>query len=192
MTTASSPAPVARYTGVAIALHWLIAVLIGANLLLIWWVDDWPKDWERPIIDLHKSIGLTVLGLVLLRILWRLGHPAPPLPETYSRWERIAAHAAHIGLYLLILAIPLSGWIHDSAWKGGPTHPLTLFGVIPWFRIPMIANQDPDTKEKLHSLFFAMHQTLAWVLYGLFILHVGGALKHQWFDKEPELQRMLP
>ena len=181
-----------RYTRIAMFLHWIIAVLIGLNLLLVWFVDKWPKSWTRPVIDTHKSIGITVLGLVLLRLLWRASHPPPPLPQGYPRWERWAAHLAHAALYVLILAIPLSGWMHDSAWKGGPTHPMKLFWLVPWFRIAPIATMAPAAKEHLHDVFFAIHKWLAYVLYGLFGLHVAAALKHQWLDKQPELQRMLP
>lgn len=181
-----------RYTGVAIALHWIIAVLIAANLFLVWFVDDWPKTWTRPVIDLHKSFGITVLGLVLLRVLWRIGHRPPPLPDDYPKVERWAAHAGHAVLYALIFLIPLSGWIHDSAWKGAATHPLSLFGVVPFPRISVIMSADPAVKERLHDIFFKAHQWLAYGLYGLFIIHVGAALKHQWIDRKPELQRMLP
>jgi cytochrome b561 len=183
---------IARYTRVAIVLHWLVASLIAANLVLVWFVDDWPKDWVRPVIDLHKSFGITVLGLVLLRLLWRIGHKPPPLPAAYPAWERHASAVAHAVLYLLILAIPISGWMHDSAWKEGPTHPVKLFWLIPWPRIPMIANQAQPMKEHLHDLFFAAHKWFAYVLYGLFGLHVAAALKHQWIDRQPEIQRMLP
>ena len=93
---------------------------------------------------------------------------------------------------MLIFALPITGWIHDSAWKGAAANPLTLFGAIPWFRIGLIANQDPATKEQIHSVFFTFHALFADVLYALFALHVAGALKHQWFDHEKELQRMLP
>lgn len=181
-----------RYTGVAIVLHWLIAAFIAVNLVMIWFIDRYPQDWQRPVIDLHKSIGITVLGLVLLRILWRLSHKPPALPPNYPKAERLAAHLAHFALYALILLLPLSGWIHDSAWKGAATHPLNLYGVIPWFRIPAIMAQPAPVKETIHAVFFKMHQILAYVLYVLFVLHVGAALKHQWMDREPELQRMLP
>jgi cytochrome b561 len=183
---------IARYTRVAIVLHWLVAALIAANLVLVWFVDDWPKDWTRPVIDLHKSFGITVLGLVLLRLLWRIGHKPPPLPAAYPAWERRASTIAHGVLYLLILAIPISGWMHDSAWKDGPTHPVKLFWLIPWPRIPMIANTAQPMKEHLHDIFFAAHTWFAYVLYGLFGLHVAAALKHQWIDRQPEIQRMLP
>ena len=181
-----------RYTGVAMILHWTVAVLILANLVLVWFVDKWPQNWTRPVIDAHKSIGITVLGLVLLRLLWRAAHPPPPLPKNYPRWERLAAHAAHAALYVLILAIPLSGWLHDSAWKDAPTHPMKLFWLVPWPRFSAISHLDPVFKEQVHDVFFAIHKWLAYVLYALFALHVGAALKHQWIDREPELQRMLP
>ncbi len=181
-----------RYTRVAILLHWLVAAMITVNVLMIWAVDSLPDSMERPIIDTHKSIGITVLGLAILRLLWRLTHPAPPFPASYRRWERLAAHAAHIVLYVLIFCLPLSGWIHDSAWKGAAAHPLTLYGIIPWFRIGAIAHQDPDTKEAIHSLFSQIHTSLAYVLYAMVVLHIAGALKHQFIDRQPELQRMLP
>jgi cytochrome b561 len=172
--------------------HWLVAAGIIANFLIVWTVDSLPKGAERPMINLHKSIGITVLGLAILRLLWRLANPPPPLPASYGRWERAGAHAAHWALYVLIFAMPITGWIHDSAWKLAPQNPLTLFGVIPWFRIGAIAHQDPATKERIHDLFAQIHGLLGWVLVALFALHVAGALKHQWLDREPELQRMLP
>jgi len=88
--------------------------------------------------------------------------------------------------------IPLTGWIHDSAWKGAPTHPLNLFWVIPWFRFGFIENLAPATKEQLHTVFFQIHAALAYVLYAVVALHIAGALKHQFVDREPELQRMFP
>ena len=181
-----------RYTRTAIALHWLIALLIVVNVGLGLSADYLPDDWVRPVIDTHKSIGITVLGLAIMRLLWRLTHPAPKLSSHYARWERIAAHGVHVALYLLIFALPLSGWIHDSAWKDAATHPMTLFGTIPWPRIGWVMDVEPATKERLHDLFGSLHTWFGYVLYAAFGLHVVGALKHQWLDREPELQRMLP
>ena len=190
---AASPHPPQRYTRTAMLLHWLVALLILANLVLVWTVDLLPEDFTRPMIDTHKSIGITVIGLALMRLLWRAAHPPPPLPAGYPRLERWGAHAAHIGLYVLIFALPISGWMHDSAWDGAPTHPIRLFGLIPFPRIGWIENvADPARKERLHDLFFGWHAAFAYVLYGLVGLHVLGALKHQFVDREAELQRMLP
>jgi cytochrome b561 len=182
----------ARYTRTAMALHWLLAVLILGNLLLGLTADWFPEGIVRPAIDTHKSIGLTVLGLVLLRILWRATHRPPAFPAGMSRTERLAAHAGHFGLYVLILLLPLSGWFHDSAFKNAAAHPLRIFWVIPWFRIGPIANLPPAQKEAFHSLWYEIHAYTAWVLLGLLALHVLGALKHQWIDGMPELQRMWP
>lgn len=179
-----------RYTRVAAVLHWVIAAFIVANVIIALTADSLPDDWIRPAIDLHKSIGLTVLGLVVMRILWRLSHPAPPLPASYPRVERIGAHVAHGLLYFLILALPITGWLHDSAFKDAAAHPLKIFWIIPWFRIGAIADLDPATKERLHGQFFALHTWSAYAIYMLVALHVLGALKHQFLDGEPEFQRM--
>ncbi|WP_158743909.1 cytochrome b [Acidisphaera sp. L21] len=181
-----------RYTRTAITLHWLIAVLMIGNVTLILFVDTFPDAMVRPAINLHKSIGLTVLGLGLLRVLWRLSHRPPPLPPGMPVWERLGAHAAHLVLYGLILGLPISGWVHDSAFKSAGDFPLYLYGVIPWFRIGPIMALDPATKEQVHTLWFQIHSSLAYVLYAMVALHILGALKHQFIDKQPELQRMLP
>lgn len=181
-----------RYTRTAIALHWTIALLIVVNVVLALSTDYLPDERVRGVIDLHKSIGITVLGLASMRLLWRFTHPAPALPTRYARWERVGAHIAHGLLYLLIFALPLSGWLHDSAWKDAATHPMTLFGTIPWPRVGWVMNLDPATRETLHDRFGDLHTWFGDVLYLAFALHVIGALKHQWFDREPELQRMLP
>ena len=182
----------ARYTNTAIALHWAVAVLIGINVALALSADSLPDDWVRPVIDTHKSIGITVLGLALLRLLWRATHRPPALPAVYPRWERLGAHAAHAALYLLIFALPVSGWLHDSAWKGASTHPMTLFGIVPWPRIGWVTDLEPVLKEAWHDRFGALHAWFGYLLYGLFAVHVAGALKHQWMDRQAELQRMLP
>lgn len=184
------PEPLQRYSRVAATLHWVIAALIAINVTLGFTAELFPDDWVRPAIDLHKSVGLTVLGLVLLRILWRVSHPAPPLPRSYPRLERIGAHAAHIALYGLILLLPISGWMHDSAFKDAAAHPLRIFWVIPWFRIGPIAHLDPATKEVVHGQLFALHVWAGYALYALVALHILAALKHQFIDREPEFQRM--
>ena len=176
-----------RYTAPAIVLHWLVALGIMINVLIMWTLSALP---ERPAVNLHKSIGITVLGLAILRLLWRLTHKPPPLPPGTRRWERLSAHAAHTLLYVLIFALPLTGWIHDSAWKAAAGNPLTLFGVIPWFRISAVQDMAPGPKEHMHALFGQLHTSCAYVLYALLAAHILGALKHQFVDNRPSLRRM--
>jgi cytochrome b561 len=144
----------------------------------------------RQVIDTHKSIGIMVLGLATLRLLWRLSHPQPAVDPSHARWERRLARWVHALLYLLLFAMPLSGWLHDSAWKDAATHPMSLFGFIPWPRISAISTLDPARKESLHALFGSLHAWCSYALYGLLVLPVGGALKHQFLDRRPSLQRM--
>jgi cytochrome b561 len=180
-----------RYSRVAVALHWLMAVLMFGNILLAWSIDLVPEERIRQVIDTHKSIGITVLGLLVLRVLWRLGHKPPAWPEGFlTLWEGRVAHLVHIGLYALLFALPFSGWLHDSAWKAADTHPMTLFGLVPWPRISAITSLEPVQKEALHDLFGEAHEALATVFYVLFALHLLGALKHQFIDGRKGLQRM--
>ncbi|QHI98803.1 cytochrome b [Xylophilus rhododendri] len=190
-----SPAPSstllqAGYTRPAIVLHWLIAAAMVANVAIILSVEHLPDDWVRPAVDTHKSFGITVLGLALLRLLWRIGHRPPALPGACARWEVVAAHIVHVLLYLVMFWMPLSGWLHDSAWNEAATHPMKLFGTIGWPRVGFIENLAPDVKEPLHTLFGQLHTWGAYVLYGLLFLHIAGALKHQFFDREAVLRRM--
>jgi cytochrome b561 len=175
-----------KYTKTAMLLHWLIALLIAANMELF------ADHWVRAAIDTHKSIGISVLGLVLLRILWRIGHPPPALPYSFAPWERRLASAGHIGLYVLMLAIPLTGWMHDSAWKKAAEYPMQLFYTVPWPRIDLIQQIEPQYKEYLHGLFGTVHQSLGWALLVLLVAHIGAVIKHHVKDKEPIVQRMLP
>ncbi len=181
-----------RYTGAAIAFHWLVAAGIAANVALAW---TWPYLADanvRPAIDTHKSIGITVLGLAVMRLLWRWTHRPPALPSSYQRWETRLSHATHIALYVVIFAMPLSGWIMDSAWAGAASNPMSLFGLFEWPRIGLVEHLPPATRDGVHAAFGAAHFWIAWMIYGLVALHIAGALKHQWLDRERELQRMLP
>ena len=181
-----------RYTRLAMAFHWLVALGITCNFLIIWTVDSLPKSAERPMVNLHKSIGITVLGLAIMRLLWRYANPPPALPAAYRPWERWLSHAVHYSLYALIFLMPISGWIHDSAWKLAAQNPLRLFWVVPWFRLGFITDQPPASKEYIHTVSIQVHAALGWALLALFALHILGVLKHQVLDREPELQRMVP
>jgi cytochrome b561 len=183
------PTPL-HYTRIAIVLHWIIAALMIINVPLAWIANDLPAEWIQPFVDTHKSIGITVLGLALMRLLWRLGHRPPPLPSSYRPWERRGAHWAHIVLYALMFALPVTGWMHDSAWKEAALHPMQYFFLVPWPRIGWIADLEPSFKEMFHTVFGLIHAWLGYFLYALLALHIAGALKHQFLDGEAELQRM--
>ncbi|RQR34220.1 MULTISPECIES: cytochrome b [unclassified Burkholderia] len=200
MTTRIESPPIAldgaqapsQYTRTAMVLHWTIAVLMIGNAALGLSADSLSDGWVRPVIDTHKSIGITVLGLALMRILWRVSHRPPPLPREFPSWERVAAHVAHFLLYLLMIALPLSGWAHDSAWKDALTHPMRLFNLFPWPRIGFVMNLVPSVKEPLHTGLGTLHTWLGYALYALLAMHIGGALKHQWLDRQSVFKRMAP
>ena len=129
-----------RYSAVAVALHWLVAIGIIYNLWYGLGFDDLEASHSpllRPAIDFHKSVGITVIGLVVLRILWKAGHPGPAPMGSLKPWERKLSVGTHHLLYLLMVVVPLAGWLHDSAWKSAAGHPLMLYGTVPWFRLPL-------------------------------------------------------
>jgi cytochrome b561 len=183
-----------RYTTVAIWLHWLVAIGMIVNVALAWlWPlgDAHPAigEYVRPMINGHKSIGITILGLAILRVLWRFGHKPPTMPATYAPWEKTLAHLVHFGLYFVILAMPITGWVMDSAWDRAADNPNYWFGLFQWPRLSFIMNLPPDSKTWVHDTFGAAHGLIAYLVYALFVMHVAGALKHQ-LQGHRELQRM--
>jgi cytochrome b561 len=181
---------VQKYSGVAVLLHWVIAVLIIVNVILSHVTELIPEESIRFVIDTHKSIGITVLGLVLMRILWRMTHRPPPPAESLQSWEKTLSKGAHAFLYLLMVAMPVTGWMHDSAWKAAPEIPLNWFGLFEVPRIAAIMSIEPERKEQVHGILGSWHENMGYVLIALVLLHIAGALKHQFLDGEAELQRM--
>lgn len=180
----------ARYTRVAMLLHWLIAVLVITNVILSLITEQVPESRIRLLIDTHKSIGITVLGLMVLRLLWRASHAPPALPDEYPRWERRLALAAHAAFYVLLFTLPISGWMHDSAWKAAPEIPMHWFGLFEWPRIGWIMQLEPGLKLRVHGAIGQLHYWSGYLLAALVGLHVAAALKHQFRDRQRELQRM--
>lgn len=171
-----------RYTRVAIALHWLIAAAIFANLVLGWVMTDMAISPQKlRFYAYHKWLGVSVFVLALARIAWRMTHPAPALPQAARPWERTAAGVSHFLLYGLTLAVPLSGWLFSSA-KGFQT---VWFGVLP---IPDLLSKD----ALLADLLVAVHSNLNGLLVFLVAVHVAAALKHHFVARDPVLARMLP
>ncbi len=164
------------------AFHWLIAVLILAQGIIgLTMVQMGLTPAKVRVFALHKSIGMTILALVLLRIAWRPPERRPLDPPDTPRWQRRAARAAHLALYLLILAIPLSGWWFNSAANA----PLVWFG---WFDLPSLTGGlDPVWKPRA----LLLHQTLFWILVALLVVHVGAALWHHFRQHDDVLLRMV-
>lgn len=172
----------ARYTRTAQVLHWGVALAIPPMMALGLYMEGLPFSPEKlQYYSWHKWAGVTVFFLVLLRLLWRFSHRPPALPAHMSAVERFAAHAGHTMLYLLLLAIPLSGWLMSSA-KGVPT---VWFG---WIPLPDLVSQD----DALGDLLQTVHQGLNLMLAVLVLGHVGAALKHHFINRDDVLKRMLP
>ncbi len=164
------------YGSVAKWLHWVISVLIIFMLLLGFYISDWGT---ANLFTLHKMTGLVVLLLVIARIVWVLGNPKPKL--TINKFERISSHAVQGLLYVCILVMPLSGWAMSTAFGHAPQ--IGSFAM-PMPGIPL----DMGLAMKLLTL----HLTTAIILIVLIALHVAGALKHHFVDRDDVLMKMLP
>ena len=171
-----------QYTATAKSLHWLMAVMLFGLLALGLYMTNLPFSPEKlKLYSWHKWAGVTVFLLLLFRLLWRIKNPPPPLPESMPKALQLVAHAGHFGLYALMFAIPLSGWLMSSA-KGFQT---VYFGVLP---IPDLIEKN----KELGHLLAEVHETLSWLFIILLVGHIAAALKHHFIDKDDILIRMLP
>lgn len=192
---------VQKYTKTAIILHWLIALMILAMFLLGWYMSDLPKEAAKAdhfdfmdlgvytvqlteaisprafYFNLHKSLGFTLLGLVILRLLWRITHRPPAYPETLKAWEKKLSTATHHTLYLLMVAMPLSGVIMSTYSKFG----------LKWFGIDVLSGVD---NKPMREIFEETHETIATFILLVIILHIAGAIKHKLIDKDETHKRM--
>ncbi|MEO7725755.1 MAG: cytochrome b [Burkholderiales bacterium] len=171
-----------RYTNTAIALHWLIFVLIACGFTLAVYMVDLPLSPAKlKYFSWHKWLGVTVFLLALARLAWRMVHGAPALPASVPRWQHRAAQATHVALYALIVIIPLTGWLYSSA-AGVPT---VYFGLL---QLPDLVSKDKALAEQLKWL----HVTLNYTLLAMVMLHAAAALQHHFFARDDVLRRMLP
>lgn len=172
----------ARYSGVAMLFHWVIAVLVIMN----WQIVERAGELEGPlrgeVMGYHKAWGITILVLTLARLAWRLAHKPPTLASTLKPWERTLAKATHTIFYILLIGLPLGGWLASSF----VDRPFDFFG---WFPIPLLPT---GSNPELGKAIFGLHETGGQILLILIALHVAGALKHMFFDKDGNLWRMLP
>ena len=190
------------YTKTAKVLHWLIAIGIFGMFALGWFMSELPKEAPKQMaydlfnlgiytwnlteeisprtfyFNLHKSIGVTIFALILIRILWRITHRPPILLASYRAWESKLASGAHHLLYLLMVALPVSGVIMATYSKYG----------IKWFGIPFIKGLD---NNPMRELFKDVHEIIGLIILLVIIVHILGALKHKFIDKDETLKRML-
>jgi cytochrome b561 len=190
-----------RYTNTAIVLHWLIAIGIFAMFALGWFMSELPKEAPKQIaydlfnwgiytwqlaeeasprtfyFNLHKSIGVTILALIIIRVLWRITHRPPALLVSYKSWERKLPTGTHHLLYLLMVALPVSGLIMAVSSKYG----------VKWFGIDFIGGLD---NTPLREVFKEVHEIVGVVILLVLILHILGALKHKFVDKDTTMDRM--
>ncbi|HTQ72556.1 MAG TPA: cytochrome b [Acidocella sp.] len=179
-----------RYGTVAVTLHWVVALGILVQIVMGLGMAHLaiPIGLKFELYQLHKSIGITVLFAVVLRVLWRLTHTPPGLPEAMPALERRAATGAHLALYGFMLGLPLTGWALVSV---SPYNiPTVLFGLIPWPDLPVLSTM-PD-KNTADAVAGFIHSRLAWGLAALVGLHVLAALRHQFVLRDGILRRMLP
>jgi len=179
MTSTLNPTP--RYTGVAIALHWLLGLMIVGAFAVGLYMADLPMSPTRlKLFNWHKWAGITILALSVLRLLWRFGH-RPPADLPAPRWQNLAAHGMHWALYALFLLVPLAGWAYSSA----AGFPVVWFGVLP---LPDFVGKDKALADVLKE----GHGLLAWLLAVLVLLHIAAALKHHFIDRDGLIDRMRP
>ncbi len=182
MNVSRLPTSLSEYSRTAIALHWLIALLVFSLFPLGLYMSDLPFSPGRlKLYSYHKWLGVTVFMLAIVRLAWRLTHPAPPPPAGMPAWQRIAATATHHMLYALLILVPLSGWLMSSA-KGFQT---VYLGIIP---LPDLLTKD----KALGDALLVVHQALNFTLAALVATHLGAALKHYFVDRDEVLGRMIP
>ena len=171
-----------RYSTVSLILHWLIAALVVTQIVLVMAHEATEGPASRELLNLHKSVGLSILVLTLVRLGWRIANPAIPLPLEMPRWQKLLARTNHVLFYVLLIAMPLVGWAASSA----AGRDIVWFGLFEWPLLPIGGGR--ETAGDLMDL----HETAAKGLYVLIFLHVAGALKHHFIDRDNVLHRMIP
>jgi len=182
---AHEPADAPRYGAVAMALHWLLALMIVTSFSVGLYMTSLPfSPLQLKLVNWHKWAGITILGLSALRLLWRLSHPPPPLPArivaAMPGWQLVAHRGTHFLLYLLFFAVPLFGWAYSSA-LGFP---------IVWLGVAPLPDFVPVDKEFAEAVLKPLHKGSAFTLAAVVLLHAAAALKHHFVDRDGLLDRM--
>ena len=178
-----------RYSTVAIALHWTIAAAIALQIVLGWRIGDVEGVTRSAVLQLHKTIGVTILVLTVARLAWRLVNPPPAADSSLTPIEKRASHWVHLLFYGLLLALPLTGWAMVSAQRIGA---MKLLGGVRWPDFPIITGLPGAVQDTLADAMDKTHTALVWVMIAALALHVLGALKHHFVSKDPTVSRMAP
>jgi len=183
VTTPAIAAGEAVYDRVARALHWLVAALAVIVISLGWAIAGAPRNTPTRdlLLVMHRSVGVTILAVMLFRAVWRWRHPPPPLPPAVTGLERVLAGCTHVALYLLLIAMPLAGYVNAAA----AGHAVSVFGIV---SIPPILAEN----NLLSQAAIAIHLVAQYLLYPLVVLHIAGALRRGFVKHDGVLDRMLP
>lgn len=173
---------VSKYSRGAIVLHWLIGLLIIANIAFAMLTEGMPRETHRAAMQLHKAFGIVILVLVIARIGWRLTHRPPAKPASLASWEVWLARTVHFLFYALMILLPLSGWV----WMSAADKPINMFGLFDMPSLPV------GKSKELAGVLHDRHEVLGLALLPLIALHILGALKHQFLGRMPFIQRMWP
>ncbi|GAB5347826.1 cytochrome b [Alteriqipengyuania sp. 357] len=171
-----------RYSIGAMIFHWLIAILVIVNWRIAESAEHLQGAEKGAVFANHKALGMLILALTLGRVAWRFTHPLPRLPQNYATWERTLARATHFLFYVLLIGLPLGGWLASSL----VARPIDFFGL---FTIPVLP---VGMDKELGGTIFDVHKTAGTIMIYLIALHILGALKHTFVDKDLGIFRMLP
>ena len=171
-----------RYSTVSLVLHWLIAALVVTQIVLVTAHEATEGSASRELLNMHKSVGLSILVLTLVRLGWRIANPAIPLPMEMPRWQKLLARTNHVLFYVLLIAMPLVGWAASSA----AGRDIVWFGLFNWPLLPVGGGRE------MAGNLMDVHEAAAKLLIFLVVLHIVGALKHQFIDRDNVLHRMIP
>ncbi|KAF0183892.1 MAG: YceI/cytochrome b561 periplasmic protein [Hyphomonadaceae bacterium] len=184
MTTATNQN---RYSLVAIGFHWLIFGLLVWQVAIGWSMEDLKGAAKIAPMQLHKSMGFTILLLSIARLGWRIKNLGPPPPPNMKDWELKLLKITHLAFYALLIGIPFLGWVLIST--SSYRFPTLFWGMFEWPTLPL---QDLNFTKPLHEAAEFGHSKFVWLGILLMILHVAAAIKHQFIDKDGVLARMLP
>ncbi len=170
------------YGLVAIVIHWLVALTVFGLFALGYWMVDltYYHDWYKKAPDIHRSVGILLLTVMVFRVIWKGLNKSPASPAGHKRWEVRSAHLAHALLYVLIFVAMTSGYLISTA--DGSS--ISVFG---WFEVPSVTGQI----KGMEDIAGTVHYWTTWAIIGLALVHAAGALKHHFIDRDQTLRRML-